>query len=96
MVEGGGRRRKQDGQSRVYERVQVPYVIHYAGRPIEKLRRSWKSVAIAAGRDGENGPHIMRHTAATWQMQSGSKLTDAADYLGMDPKTLWNVYGSPP
>jgi integrase len=106
MIEGV-RRRKQEGASRVYERVQVPYVIHYAGRPIEKLRRSWLQVAATAGQaerigtdaNGKpiwkalDGPHIMRHTAATWQMQSGTKLTDAADYLGMDPKTLWNVYG---
>lgn len=103
----GLRRRRRDGDSRVYERVVVPHVISYAGKPIGKLRRSWLSVAVEAGHaklvgsdaDGRpiweapDGPHIMRHTAATWQMQSGTLLTDAADYLGMDPQTLWDVYG---
>jgi len=48
-MEVGLRRRKRVGNSRVYERVQVPYVIHYAGRPVKKLRRSWLQVAAAAG-----------------------------------------------
>ena len=35
----------------------------------------------------------MRHTAATWQMQAGTNLYEAAGYLGMSPETLRNVYG---
>ena len=35
----------------------------------------------------------MRHTAATWQMQAGVMLAEAAGYLGMSPQTMWNVYG---
>src|SRR5262249_57777066 len=33
------------------------------------------------------------HTAATWQMQAGTDLFEAAGYLGMSPETLWDVYG---
>lgn len=40
-----------------------------------------------------DGPHICRHTAATWLMQSGVDLFEAAGYLGMSPETLWEVYG---
>ncbi|MEQ1694960.1 MAG: hypothetical protein ABL901_03880, partial [Hyphomicrobiaceae bacterium] len=40
-----------------------------------------------------DAPHIVRHTAATWQMQSGTELAEAAGYLGMTPETLWTVYG---
>jgi integrase len=35
----------------------------------------------------------MRHTAATWLMQAGTDLYEAAGYLGMSPETLWNTYG---
>ena len=38
-------------------------------------------------------PHIIRHTAATWQMQAGTDLYEAAGYLGMTPETLWEEYG---
>lgn len=85
----------------------ITHIVHYYGRPITtKLRRSWDSVAIAAGQaervvdesDKEtwkvrDGPHICRHTAATWLMQSGVDLFEAAGYLGMTPETLWEVYG---
>ena len=36
----------------------------------------------------EDGPHIMRHTAATWQMQAGTDIYQAAGYLGMSAETL--------
>jgi integrase len=68
-------------------------VIHYQGRPIKKLRRSWNSIAALAGAGGRDAPHILRHTCATWQMQGGTDLFEAAGYLGMSPETLWQHYG---
>jgi len=35
----------------------------------------------------------MRHTAATWLMQAGTDLYEAAGYLGMSPEMLWETYG---
>ena len=54
------------------ERKGVSYVVHYLGKPLKKFRRSWAAVAKAAGHGHKDGPHIMRHTAATWQMQAGT------------------------
>jgi len=69
-------------------------VISYRGRPVNKLRRSWAGVRAAAGQgDRTDGPHILRHTAATWLMQAGVDTAEAADFLGMTPQTLWNEYG---
>ena len=69
-------------------------VIHYRRDPIKtKLRRSWASVRIAAGHeDKEDGPHILRHSCATWLMQRKVSLTEAADYLGTTPQILWENY----
>ena len=75
------------------EREGISYVVHYLGKPLKKFRRSWAAVAKAAGHEHKDGPHIMRHTAATWQMQAGVMLAEAAGYLGMSPQTMWNVYG---
>ena len=90
------------------EKAGITYVVHYYGKPVRKLRRSWVGVAIAAGhgvdtgkrtKDGEivwagqDGPHIMRHTAATWQMQAGVDPYEAAGYLGMSVETLLDTYG---
>lgn len=84
----------------------VTYVLHYYGKPIRKIRNAWTQVAIAAGHARletdnkgkeywivEDGPHICRHTAATWQMQSGTDPYEAAGFLGMEFETLWKTYG---
>lgn len=85
----------------------ITHVIHFRGQPVKRIHRAWQGVAAAAGHmtvkgryrnktrqiDVTDGPHICRHTAATWLMQSGVDLTEAAGYLGMTPQTLWEVYG---
>jgi len=71
----------------------ITSVVHYQGVPLKKLRRSWQAVAAAAKAPSHDGPHIVRHTAATWQMQAGTDLFEAAGYLGMSPETLWETYG---
>ena len=55
----------------------ITSVIHYQGAPVKKLRNSWSVVAEAAGRTRKDGPHITRHTAATWQMQARTNLYEA-------------------
>jgi hypothetical protein len=38
-------------------------------------------------------PHILRHTCATWLMQGGVNLWDAAGFLGMTVQQLEATYG---
>jgi integrase len=38
-------------------------------------------------------PHTLRHTAASWLMQSGIPILEAAGYLAMSEKTLVATYG---
>jgi integrase len=71
----------------------ITSVVHYKGEPVCKLRRSWESVARLAGSSGKDGPHILRHTAATWMMRSGVDAFEASGFLGMTPEVLWDVYG---
>lgn len=71
----------------------VASVVHYKGEQITNMSRAWASVARAAGGPQKDAPHVMRHTAATWLMQAGTDLYEAAGYLGMSPETLWNTYG---
>jgi integrase len=71
----------------------IDRVVHYQGRGIEKLRRSWESVCARAGVGEDVVPHTCRHTAATWQMQAGTDHFEAAGYLGMSIEMLVRVYG---
>jgi integrase len=71
----------------------ITSVVHYQGERVCKLRRSWESVAKRAGSITSDGPHILRHTAATWMMRSGVDAFEASGFLGMTPVVLWDVYG---
>jgi integrase len=71
----------------------ITSVVHYKGERVRKLRRSWESVSKIAGRTEKDGPHILRHTAATWMMRSGVDAFEASGFLGMTPEVLWDIYG---
>ena len=71
----------------------ITSVVHYNGERVRKLRRSWESVAKLAGNTSKDGPHILRHTAATWMMRSGVDAFEASGFLGMTPEVLWDIYG---
>jgi len=69
------------------------HVIHQNGQPLLKQRRAWEWVRSKAGLGTDVTPHILRHTCATWTMQGGADLWQAAGFLGMSPEILWRVYG---
>ncbi len=58
-------------------------VVHYEGRAIKKLRRSWAGVRKEAALEQHFVLHGFRHTAATWLMQAGVDKWEAAGFLGM-------------
>lgn len=68
------------------------HVIHYNGQPVTRLQRTWRQAVKAAGlRDVT--PHTLRHTRATWLMQAGIPIWEAAGALGMTPDILQSTYG---
>lgn len=68
------------------------FVCHYDGKAVAKLRRSFPAAAQRAGLDDVT-PHTLRHTRATWLMQEGVPIWEAAGALGMTVETLERVYG---
>jgi len=60
---------------------------------VASVRKSFAAAVRSAGIDRHITPHICRHTAATWAMQQGSDIWEAAGYLGMSPELLERVYG---
>jgi hypothetical protein len=71
----------------------ISYVIHFEGRPVKRVKRSWATVRRMAGSDRPDGTHILRHTAATWFMSDGLAVAEIAGFLGMSVQTLEDVYG---
>lgn len=68
-------------------------VIHFGGKPIERVKTSFASCVADAGLSDEISPHWMRHTCATWLMEAGVDVWAAAGFLGMSPATLIKNYG---
>ena len=71
----------------------IATVVHYQGKSVQKLRRSWDTLRASAGLGPDVVPHTTRHTCATWLMQAGVPTFEAAGYLGMSIETLQTVYG---
>jgi integrase len=68
-------------------------VVEWNGAPVKSVRKGFAAAVRAAGLEGKVTPHILRHTCATWLMQSGVDLWDAAGFLGMTVKQLEETYG---
>jgi len=69
-------------------------IIHHGGQPLAgRIRRAFAGAVADAGLAKAVTPHWLRHTAATWLMEGGCDLWEAAGYLGMTTKTLEDNYG---
>jgi integrase len=72
--------------------VELGYVISEDGHRIGDIKKGFAAACRRAGLSGVT-PHVLRHTCATWLMQQGVQLWEAAGFLGMTPETLERVYG---
>lgn len=68
------------------------WVVSWNGERVGKIRRSWRRACREAGLGPEVTPHVLRHTAITWAMQSGARLADVAGYYGVSAATLERTY----
>jgi integrase len=67
------------------------YVVEFNGKPAN-CRKSFERLVRLANFDKKIVRHTLRHTAATWMMQEGVDLAEAAGYLGMSLETLQKRY----
>jgi integrase len=72
--------------------TQIGFVVHDNGRRLADVKRGFSSACRRAGLDDVT-PHVLRHTCATWLMQRGVPMWEAAGFLGMSLETLERVYG---
>jgi integrase len=73
----------------------VQFVVHkFDGQPLaDKIKTGWTGVLADAGLGDDVVRHSLRHTSATWLMQSGTDLWMAAGFLGMTVEMLQENYG---
>jgi len=69
------------------------HFVEFNGKPVTSVKTAFKSAVRLAKLTSSASPHTLRHTAATWLMQRGVPIWEAAGYLGMSPKVLQDTYG---
>ena len=72
--------------------TELGFVINENGARLRDIKRGFASACRRAGLIDVT-PHVLRHTCATWLMQRGVPLWEAAGFLGMTRETLESVYG---
>jgi integrase len=78
---------------RRWKRQGQRYAVEWNGEPINSIRKGFAAAVADAKLPGKVTPHILRHTAATWLMQAGVDLWEAAGFLGMTVEMLSARYG---
>jgi integrase len=68
-------------------------VVEWNGKPVKSVRKGFEAAVARAGIEKHVTPHTLRHTSATWMMQNGADLWQAAGYLGVTVAMLERVYG---
>jgi len=68
------------------------HVIEWAGDAIKRIKHGFRNAAERAGLKGVT-PHVLRHTAVTWQLQEGISPWDVAGMVGMTEEVVREVYG---
>lgn len=74
------------------------YFVEWNGKPVATSVKTGFASAVEGARVNRQRiehatPHTLRHTAATWLMQNGVEIWEAAGFLGMSEQTLRTVYG---
>jgi integrase len=75
------------------EGIARTHFVEWNGQPIKSVKAAFKSATRLAGIKDTVTPHTLRHTAATWLMQAGVDMWEAARFLGMSVEVLIRVYG---
>ena len=65
----------------------------FNGKPVGSVKKGFKTAVGLARLPGKFTPHTLRHTAATWLMQRGVPIREAAGFLGLSPAVLQDTHG---
>jgi integrase len=69
------------------------HFVEWNGNPVKSVKTAFRRAVKLAKLSGKVTPHTLRHTAATWLMNAGVSIWDAAGFLGMSAKVVEDTYG---
>jgi len=75
------------------KKIATSHFVEHNGAPVSEVTNGFAHAVTEAKLEGKVTPHTLRHTAATWLMQNGVEIWQAAGFLGMSEKVLRDTYG---
>lgn len=72
--------------------VDLGYVVHNNQARVKSVKNSFGTACLKAELQGVT-PHVLRHTAVSWQMQDGVSPEIIGKYVGMSAQMVRQVYG---
>jgi integrase len=69
------------------------FAVEWNRDPVADVGKAFGNAVADAGLGPDVTPHVLRHTAATWLMQAGVDMWEAAGFLGMTVEMLSQRYG---
>lgn len=67
-------------------------IIHYQGKPIKSLRRTWRETLRRAGITRRIRPYDLRHNFITLALEDGADIKALAEVVGSRPETIMRFY----
>lgn len=104
-AEGQGETRKRQPPVKIPERLavhmrrwraadgRIRHVVNWNGSSVQSVKKAFRTARKEAGLDVGVIPHVLRHTCATWLMQGGVDIWQAAGFLGMTAEMIERTYG---
>jgi integrase len=68
------------------------FAVEWNRGPVADIGKAFGNTVANAGPGPDVMPHVLRHTAATWLMQAGVDMWEAAGFLGMTVEMLSQRY----
>lgn len=69
------------------------HVVNWNGSSVQSIKKAFRSARKNANISNDVTPHTLRHSCATWLMQAGVEVWQAAGFLGMTAEMLERTYG---
>lgn len=69
------------------------HFVMWNNKAVKSVKTGFKRACSLAGLGPDVTPHTLRHTCATWLMQAGVPIWEAAGFLGMSPELVEKTYG---
>jgi integrase len=70
------------------------FFVEWDDKPVASVKTAFASAIRLAELPGKVVPHTLRHTAATWLMQSGVPQWEVGGYLGLTTEMIEQVYAT--